>query len=1190
MNSSRPGFPNGNPSTGRSDREYGQYTLDNSSTPSMSNGYPAAVGAARERRAGGYGGFYDNPAASSTSLQSAGSDQYLRPQTSRSRGGRDGDGGSTWGSGSVSGGGASNGRYDSPDRRERNRSAGSGSMRTGDSGGTGLQEIDDVLRLIQSEWDFMAIDDCIPVQVGLQLMDSSTLGKADREPDFLRTRNQIQRALKSIVNEHHQGFNSSIGTYHKIQSSIHSSQTRIRTLRSTLTEAKAGLLTTKPELKGLATASQSYDDILQLFGQIENIQSLPEKLEARISEKRFISAVEILQDALRLVRRSELDGIGGLGDLRTYFSNQESSLTDILIEELHDHLYLKSPYCQERWKAAAGEDGKGAPNRFGVNGIASWEKPIYRFLSTLDVTAPLVEDASRNPEADTFYYLYMIIEALNKMGNLDTVIDRIEHRLPVELFSVVDKTSSEIAARHPNHTRGVAAREGQSGGVSTDLVGEQGYVLSEFLWNLYAKFEAIAEGHRVVHDVVSGIVEREGIRNSSTLTGGFKELWKLYQSEIRSLLHDYLATDGETTYRSPVSPSNNAYTTSMHRDKTKKMFKLSEVDPDMKAAQDDLDEILRSSVPGLVSKSREQASTADASRSRQENSGTGHKLLIEPSVFNISLLLPPSLAFIQRIKDIVPVTSDIVMSTLTSFLDDFLINVFQPQLDEAVTELSTMSFIALDAFTEDPQWSTVSHRPVFKGTISFMKLVKMFSKMLDSIPHDQIFTQLIIAQIVTYYDKCCGWYKALVTRMSPQAASGVRLKAAAAFAESGEIRDVVKELWESPGGKRHDFINKEIELLIKRTNETPLESYDIVSDPKTVFSLSLLYNSMQWLVSSLRRLRHITPHQTDSSKPQAGRNAHSRRWTLLTATKSNRDSISQPIYLPMTHETVIAFDTTLESLQNLALTSLITLHIDIRCGAIHMVTRSLAGSNNNNNASQPQTPTPDSTTGNWAHILSNPPTSASPTILELSNDIIAFDANISTYLGHMERRFITSGLAKLIDRAFVSGTRFIGAMNTNGAQRLQLDVLVIQQNLKNVIITKDPDKISSNNNNDNNRTPPHEELVALPQSAKFLDWFLDGPDKALSYAKEEKEKFKTVESSPSSSSDPAAAAAALSALSESDGDPFTYDEMKVLVELCFSAVLRDARGAQMASREDYIAAKRGSGEALLRLSEVMWDS
>ena len=40
-----------------------------------------------------------------------------------------------------------------------------------------------------------------------------------------------------------------------------------------------------------------------------------------------------------------------------------------------------------------------------------------------------------------------------------------------------------------------------------------------------------------------------------------------------------------------------------------------------------------------------------------------------------------------------------------------------------------------------------------------MNLVRTFSKMLDSIPHDQAFTQLVINQIVTYYDKCCGWYK-----------------------------------------------------------------------------------------------------------------------------------------------------------------------------------------------------------------------------------------------------------------------------------------------------------------------------------------------------------------------------------------------------------------------------------------------
>jgi len=58
----------------------------------------------------------------------------------------------------------------------------------------------DVLQFIQQDWDFMTRDDCVPVQVALQLMDSSTLGRADRYGDFQETHQQLQNALKAIVN------------------------------------------------------------------------------------------------------------------------------------------------------------------------------------------------------------------------------------------------------------------------------------------------------------------------------------------------------------------------------------------------------------------------------------------------------------------------------------------------------------------------------------------------------------------------------------------------------------------------------------------------------------------------------------------------------------------------------------------------------------------------------------------------------------------------------------------------------------------------------------------------------------------------------------------------------------------------------------------------------------------------------
>ncbi|KAM5444703.1 exocyst subunit [Microsporum ferrugineum] len=1138
-------------SSGRAhDYDYG--ASDNGSMNSSVNGY----GRPREGRAGGYGGtsYLESPSPGDSMEQ-------LSPQVSMRSRGRDIDDGPSWG------GHRDESRFRSSERQRREENARQRSVSRSGRGPEikGAEEIDGVVQIIEDEWEFMADSECIPVQVGLQLMDTSTLGRADREPEFIQIYQRIQQALRSVVNEHHHGFNSLLGTYHNIQTNLQSSQHQIRALKAALLEAKAGLLTMKPELKDQAIASQSYDEILQLFELIEHAQSLPEQLEARMSDKKFIAAVDILKEGTALLRRPELAGIGSLGDLRTYFSNQETSLTDILVEELHDHLYLKSPYCCDRWKPSSDRDGPST----GGAATASWEKPFYQYLASLDAATPFVEDVSRNPESDTFYYIHLVLEALHKMGNLDVVVDRIEQRLPVELYSVVDKTGAEVNNRHPDIQKGA-----RMPGTVPDPTSERGPLLSEFLWNLYAKFETIAEGHRVLYEVINGIVKRDKLPNEIHLTSSFQELWKLYQSEMRSLLHDYLSTDGAESFRTTTRAADDGYAqSSVKRDKTKKLFKMSEVDQaasDLKAEQDELAEILRASVPGLVPKSRQMFSTSDTNNSNQQSSGTGHKLLIEPSVFNISLLLPPALSFIHRLKEIVPPSSDIVASTLTSFLDEFLINVFQPQLDEAVSELCTINFISVDAYTEDPQWALHSTRPIFRGTINFMNLIKTFSRMLDSIPHDQAFTQLIIDQIVTYYEKCSGWYKALMTRISPNHPGGVALKTSAAFAESKEIREVGRKLWESSEVEKQALINKEIELLITATNETSLKGYDMISDPKIVGSLSLLYNSMNWLSSNLSKLRHITPHQTDSSHTQSRQVAPTRRWTLEASMRPKRGDLERPLRLPMTKESVVGFDGAIKSIQNLGFTAIFTLHLDIRCGSIYMISRALKGKNDGR---QPKSDRSSSTGNSWAYILTVEPTSASPIVLELNNDLISFGARMSTYLGPNECRYITSCLARLIDRALVSSSRFIGAMNSYGALRLQLDVLVLQQNLKNIIVvspTSTSSKSSLSLDKDVSASLP--EVVALPQSAKFLDWFLEGPGKTLQHAKEERDTFKEM---------------GIQALREGNGEPFTYDELKVLIELCFSAALKGPQGPE--SREEFMAAKRGLDDSLLRLSEVMWD-
>lgn len=82
----------------------------------------------------------------------------------------------------------------------------------------------------------------------------------------------------------------------------------------------------------------------------DQLKDVPDRLETLLSEKRFLNAVVLLSKSLKTINKAELLDISALIELRAYLHSQESAVYDILVEELHNHLYLKSFYCEGRWK------------------------------------------------------------------------------------------------------------------------------------------------------------------------------------------------------------------------------------------------------------------------------------------------------------------------------------------------------------------------------------------------------------------------------------------------------------------------------------------------------------------------------------------------------------------------------------------------------------------------------------------------------------------------------------------------------------------------------------------------------------------------------------------------------------------------------------------------------------------------
>ncbi len=139
---------------------------------------------------------------------------------------------------------------------------------------------------------------------------------------------------------------------------------------------------------------------------------------------------------------------------------------------------------------------------------------------------------------------------------------------------------------------------------------------------------------------------------------------------------------------------------------------------ELKSERQELIALWQKFVPGLVSFPQSTSGLPASSANVQpDSSATGHKILVEPSVFNIGCLLPPSVSFLKRLRDIVPPGSDIVISTLTSFINDFLVNVFHPQLEETLTDYCSQIFTQLDAFQIESQWEQFAQKPIFKVSV-----------------------------------------------------------------------------------------------------------------------------------------------------------------------------------------------------------------------------------------------------------------------------------------------------------------------------------------------------------------------------------------------------------------------------------------------------------------------------------------
>ncbi|KAF9090399.1 hypothetical protein BGX29_011503 [Mortierella sp. GBA35] len=470
----------------------------------------------------------------------------------------------------------------------------------------------DIRDLLNDEWEFMTKPDFNPVPLALELMDGSSLGK-DYDM-FCMILRSIEGALKAVVDGSYQGFNASIGTYGGVIDSIADSQSRVKELRMDLKNSKESLRLRHADLVQLYNKSQQYKDMIEMLDEIEELKQVPAKLESLVREKHFLAAVTLLVSASKTIAKPEMVSVGALSDLTRFLNEQLESMAEILMEELHNHLYLKSPYCDSRWATyttgqealpsterglfeGLGKDKLGSISNDRMKRSAGFQPKSKPGNEVRLDDEMITEDLEVNPEVDSAYYLEILVESLGLLGKFKDAILTILQRVPLETYQLIDKTISEV-----NERRNAAALKTINTRDSNyDDEDDEKYlatknteneILRDLFWTLFSKLECVTQGHSTV--LIAGQrllrrVEGDHVKSKEMGLAGvkmytFAEVWTPMLTEIRCLLSDYLmdtnqGDDGMDSFLGGSghdSGSDLLRSRKANRDKNRQLFKFTD--------------------------------------------------------------------------------------------------------------------------------------------------------------------------------------------------------------------------------------------------------------------------------------------------------------------------------------------------------------------------------------------------------------------------------------------------------------------------------------------------------------------------------------------------------------------------------------------------------------------------------------
>ncbi|XP_064630302.1 exocyst complex component 4-like isoform X2 [Lineus longissimus] len=873
---------------------------------------------------------------------------------------------------------------------------------------------------------------------------SSSADFTEREKEKSRLEKAFKESdgkLEQLVSENYNDLNQILQSFTKITDRIDASRNKIQLVKQNLDSCKNLLHCKRDDLRKLWLEGVEHKTVVTLLDQIEHLRQVPDKLENYMSKKHYLHATNLIVSAVSSLE-GELAGVEALRDLAQELKIKKEQLHEVLIDELHRQIYIKSTsnvvkvFQRQGSTRVAGKRGI-RPSRKPTSSVESLklEHKVSSPISSppmspppdLDLSFPngVHEDLTSEPEKNQPLFFAILVESLSILKKLPETIEAMKSRIQPELLAIIQRASQQVADS--------AYQQGETDVLSSLFLPKY---LMELLNLVFEEFRCVAMAHRMVLNNLTRVTNYSKSGRDSpadVVLYNMMEVWSKIQAVLQLFLSDYLdiRNTASSQQQAPSSfdvPSTDIATFFAKKRPAKpKKMALFRFEASSHAI----------SMNSYLREQRQEFYGSGEILNRVETiSEVGKQLFVcKPGANNVTVIYNPLQTFIKEIQ--AELGSPHGTPSLQIFITDYVKNIYRGQVHYNISNsinAATKSFDAFKAIVDQRTQKELGvARPLLQSTVVVWKNINELRDLMKALPdYSDDFVNMICKILQEYKDTCLNAYRGIVLTDTDD-----KRVISATWAKDLDIKRFLRSLpnWqnlkegkESIDQQRANISEEDMRALNSKesvilngnlASADSIHPHDIMNDTTQLRSLANLQESFEWFSAKVKVFVGELPTSKEA---------------LLSLTQSPEKSFIATPSVP--EEVIKKLNVIAQNFEDLAEECLLVLHLEVR---VHCFFYLLPVAKQS------------------VYYGATDDMDADKDIINLNRDLTNIDEALTQSLFPRKCKYIFEGLGHLIATILINSTQYLKRINENGIKKMTRNIFSIQQNLTSITGCREPD-------------------------------------------------------------------------------------------------------------------------------------